>query len=338
MGGCHYARGQMRRGLRSGASAVAFCFWIATIYGGPLQLAQTIPLPGVEGRIDHFAFEAAGDRLFVCALGNNSVEVIDLRKGERVHSITGLDAPQGIVFVPEFNRLFVADDEGGICHIYDSSSFQPVGRVNLHDDADNMRYDSATKEILVGFGNGGVALIDAASGKQVGAIKLAAHPEAFELEKNGRRIFVNVPNARQVAVIDRDKAAVIATWQTDDASGNFPMALDETNRRLFVGCRDPAKLIVLDTGSGAVVASVNIAGDPDDIFYDAKRRRLYVVCGAGSVNIIEQANPNIYKLTAKIPTASGARTGFFAPEQDSLFVAVPHKGSQPAEIRRYQNQ
>ena len=298
-----------------------------------IQLKQTIPLPGVEGRIDHLDLDISGKRLFVCALGNNTVEVVDLNKGERVHTISGLGAPQGVAFVPELNRLLVANDKGGVCDIYDANSFQLIGKVDFADDADNVRYDSASKRIYVGFGGGGIGIINAVDGKQVGSIKLAAHPEAFELERQGHRIFVNVPNARHVAVVDRGKGEVIATWKTDGAFGNFPMALDEDNHRLFVGCRLPSKLVVLDTQSGKTVASVGISGDPDEVFYDTKRRRTYVVCGAGKIDIIDA---NTYKPVTKIDTAEGARTGLFVPERNTLCVAVPHRGSQQAEIRRYE--
>jgi DNA-binding beta-propeller fold protein YncE len=301
----------------------------------PLKLTQTIALGGVEGRIDHFAFDDRGERLFVCALGNNSVEVIDLRKAERIHSITGLGSPQGIAYVPKLDRLSVANDKGGIFQTYDAKSFQSVGELNFKDDADNVRYDEATKRIYIGFGRGGIAVVSAPDGKQIGSIKLSAHPEAFELEKNGNRIFVNVPDARQVAVIARDKGDVIATWKTDLAFGNFPMALDEANHRLFIGCRLPSKLIVLDTDSGGIVAKIDISGDPDDVFYDSKRHRIYAICGAGKINIIEQADASSYKVSANIDTAAGARTGLFVPERDVLFVAIPHHGSQKAEIRAY---
>ncbi len=299
------------------------------------KLKQTIPLPGVEGRIDHLALDAANDRLFVCALGNNTVEVLDLRKGERIHSITGLGAPQGIAYIPELNRIFVANDKGGICKIYDGKSFQVVGELDFKDDADNVRYDDATKKIYVGFGSGGIAVIDAANGKQIGSIKLSAHPEAFALEQHANRIFVNVPNSRHVAVIDREKGEVISKWQTDLAFGNFPMALDESNHRLFVGCRLPPKLVVLNTESGDAVAKIDISGDPDDVFYDAKRHRIYVICGAGKIDVVEQIDPKTYKTSTKIDTAEGARTGLFVPERDTLFVAVPHRESQQAEIRCY---
>jgi DNA-binding beta-propeller fold protein YncE len=317
-------------------AAVGNHFAVAEPSDAALQLKQTIPLPGVEGRIDHLALDSAGERLFVCALGNNSAEVLDLQKGERIHSISGLGAPQGLVYISELNRLFIANDKGGIVKIFDAKSFQPVGELNLKDDADNVRYDGVTKKVYLGFGSGGIAVINAPEGKQVGSSKLAAHPEAFELEKNGRRIFVNVPNARHVAVIDREKGEVTATWKTDGAFGNFPMALDEANHRLFIGCRIPSKLVVLNTESGDVIAKIDISGDSDDIFYDSKRHRIYAICGAGKIDIIEQADANNYKAVTKIETAEGARTGLFVPERNTLFVAVPHRGSQSAEIRCYQ--
>ena len=327
----------MRHSLLHSALLMAFCLYPSAAHAEEkaLQLKQTIPLPGVEGRIDHLALDASGERLFVCALGNNTVEVLDLRKGERIHSITGLGAPQGIVYIPELDRLFVANDKGGICKIYDAKSFQTVGELNLKDDADNVRYDDATKKIYVGFGSGGIAVVNAPDGKQIGSIKLSAHPEAFELEKQGKRIFINVPNSRDVAVIDRDKGEVIATWKTDLAFGNFPMALDETNHRLFLGCRMPSKLIVLNTDSGDVVTKIDISGDPDDVFYDSKRHRVYATCGAGKIDIIEQTGADAYRALAKIDTADGARTGLFVPERDTVFAAVPHRGSQQAEIRAY---
>ncbi len=327
----------MRRSLLQSAFLAASCVCMTAAHAeeAALQLKQTIPLPDVEGRIDHLALDAAGERLFVCALGNNTVEVLDLRKGERIHSITGLGAPQGIAYIPELNRLFVANDKGGIFKIYDGKSYQTVGELDFKDDADNVRYDSATKQIYVGFGNGRIAVVNAPDGKQSGSIKLTAHPEAFALEERGKRIFVNVPNARHIAVIDRDKGEVVATWKTGDASANFPMALDETNHRLFVGCRSPSKLVVLNTASGDLVASIGISSDTDDIFYDSKRHRIYAICGAGKIDIIDQTDPNTYTASIKVDTADGARTGLFVPERDTLFVAVPHRGSQKAEIRAY---
>jgi DNA-binding beta-propeller fold protein YncE len=304
--------------------------------GGNVSTKADDLAAGSWGRIDHFALDASGERLLVCALGNNTVEVLDLHKSERVHSITGLGAPQGIAYIPELDRLFIANDKGGILKIYDGKSFQLLGELNFNDDADNVRYDDATKKVYVGFGSGGIAVVSAPDGKQIGSIKLSAHPEAFELEKNGRRIFVNVPNSRHVAVIDRHKGEVIAKWRTDRAFGNFPMALDEANHRLFVGCRLPSKLVVLNTDSGNVVVKIDISGDPDEVFYDNKHHRIYTICGAGKINILDQIDPNTYAVSTKIDTTDGARTGLFVPERHALFVAIPHRGSQDAEIREYE--
>src|SRR5437773_10816114 len=172
----------MRCSLLHGGLSVAFCLYPTAAHAEEktLQLKQTIPLPGVEGRIDHLDLDAANERLFGCALGNNTVEVLDLRKGQRIHSITGLGAPQGIAYIPEPERLFVANDKRGICNIYDAKSYQIVGEINFKDDADNVRYDDATRKIYVGFGSGGIAVVNGPDGKQVGSIKLSAHPDAFE--------------------------------------------------------------------------------------------------------------------------------------------------------------
>jgi hypothetical protein len=310
-------------------------FWPLLADNPPFKLTRTIPLSGVEGRIDHFAYDPASERLFVCALGNNTAEVIDLAKGEHVRSITGLGSPQGVAYIPEFDRIVIANDNGGICKIYDGKTFQPLAQIDLKDDADNIRYDATAKKIYVGFGSGGIAVINPSNGSEIGSIRLSAHPEAFELEKNGNRIFVNVPNARHVAVADRDQGKVIATWKTDLAFANFPMALDETDHRLFVGCRMPSKLIVLNTQSGEVMSKIDISGDCDDVFYDSKRRRIYAICGAAKIDVIEQVDRNNYKASTRFETASGARTGLLVPQLDALFVAVPHRGSQQAEIREY---
>jgi DNA-binding beta-propeller fold protein YncE len=301
----------------------------------PLRLIQTIPLPNVEGRIDHFAIDLPNERLFVCALGNNSVEVIDLRKDERIHSITGLGNPQGAAYLVDLEKLIIANDKGGVCNIYEGKSFALTATVDLKDDADNVRYDDLRKQVYVGYGNGGISVIDPKSGKQIRSIELSGHPEAFVLEKQGRRVFVNIPSAKQVAVINRDEGKVVAKWNTGAASANFPMAFDETHHRLFIGCRSPAQLVVLDSDSGAVLTNVPIASDPDDVFVDETQHRLLAICGGGSIAVIDQIDPNHYKTTATIATASGTRTGLFVSELKSLFVAVPKRWGQSAEIRRY---
>lgn len=301
-----------------------------------LKLVQTIPLPNVEGRIDHMAVDLKGQRLFVAALGNNTVEVIDLREGKRVRTITGLHEPQGVGFLPDLNKLFVANGKSGACDIFDGASLKLVKSVKFSDDADNVRYDAGARRVYVGYGGGALGVLDAATADHLGDIKLDGHPESFQLEKSGRRIFVNVPTSKKVAVVDREKRAVIATWPIAEAGANFPMALDEEHHRLLVGARKPVKLIVFDTESDRPVGNLDIPGDADDIFYDAARRQIYISGGEGFIGILRQDDADHYTMVGKVPTAAGARTSFFVPELNRLYLAVPHRGKQTAEIRIYE--
>jgi DNA-binding beta-propeller fold protein YncE len=300
-----------------------------------LTQVETIPLNGVEGRIDHFGLDEKGKRLFVSALGNDTVEVVDLAAGKVTQHIGNLRAPQGIGFAPELNRLAVANDKDGSCRLYDGTSLQQTATVELKDDADNVRYDAVSRRFWVGYGDGGLAAIDPESGKQTADVKLDAHPESFQLETKGKRIFVNVPGAGHVAVVDRASGTLIGKFAPTEASANFPMALDEANHRLFIGCRSPAKLLVLDTETGKTVAALDIVGDADDLFYDATNKRIYVSGGEGRVTVISQTNADTYNLAAQVATAPGARTSLFVSETSMLYVAVPHRGAQKAELRAF---
>ena len=301
----------------------------------PLKAAGTIPMSEVEGRIDHLAVDLAGKRLFVAALGNNTVEVIDIDAKHVIKSITGLREPQGIRFLPDRNRVVVANGGDGSTVFYDGTSLSAVQTAKTSGDADNVRYDPKTSRVYVGYGDGALGAFDP-DGKPLGTIKLAAHPESFQLESAGPRIFVNVPSAGHVAVIDRDKQTVSATWRVSAAGANYPMALDEADRRLFLGCRRPAKLLVYDAQAGTLVTSVDIVGDTDDLFYDAAKKRLYVIGGEGFITVLEQQDADHYRQVQKIPTSAGARTGLFVPELGKLFLAVPHRGTQRAEIRVFE--
>jgi DNA-binding beta-propeller fold protein YncE len=276
-----------------------------------------------------------GSRLFIAALGNGSVEVIDLKKGMHIRSISGLQEPQGIVYLSEFKQLVVASAGDGTVKIFDSSSFKLSKSIDFSSDADNLRYDAIGHHIYVGYGDA-LGVIDARNSKRLGDLKLAGHPESFRLETKGHQIFVNVPAANQVAVFDSEKGTLVTSWILSGVRENFPMSLDETNHRLFLGLRNPARMLILNTQSGKTVATLSIARDADDIFYDAIRKRIYVSCGEGYVNIFEQRSNDEYVQINKIPTATGARTSLFVPELNRLYVAVPHYGSQQAEVRVYQ--
>ena len=299
-----------------------------------LEQVQTVPLDGVEGRFDHFGVDFARHRLYVAALGNNSLEVIDLAAGKRVASVAGLKKPTGVRVLPESGNIIVASGDDRKVRVYDPD-LKPLGTLGGLDDADNVRLDPSGERAYVGYGEGAIAVIDSAGPKKLASIKLEAHPEAFQVEEKGSRIFVNVPGARHVVVIDREKRSVVARWRLRDAAENFPMALDEGHARLFIGFRKPAKVLVLDTHTGKTVASVDCCGDTDDLFYDADANRLYVTGGAGCITVIEQSDADHYRTLGNVPTAEGARTAGFVPQTQTLYVAVPHRGNQRAELRAY---
>jgi len=298
----------------------------------PLRLEKTIELPDVQGRIDHMSIDVKGERLFISALGNNTLEVIDLKAGKRTKTIGQLKEPQGVLYVPEMDRLYVANGNDGSVRIFDASSYVPLKTLDYDDDADNLRYDSAHKRIYVGYGSGALGEIDS-DGNKAADIKLDAHPESFQLETDSPRIYVNLPNSRKVAVIDREKHTILAMWKTDMAFDNYPMALDESDRRLFVVTRKPARLLVFDTTTGKIVQKLPAVGDCDDVFYDKTRKRIYASGGDGGISIFRQVNSDHYKELARIPTVKGARTSFFSPELDRLFLAVRRQGSQSAAIK-----
>jgi DNA-binding beta-propeller fold protein YncE len=302
----------------------------------PLALVGTIDLPRVEGRIDHLAADIAAQRLYVAALGNNTVEVVDLESNTHLKSLPGFREPQGIAVVPDGKLVAVANGQGEGVQFIDAGDYHPAKAVRLGDDSDNVRYDPAAKRLFVGYGGGALAAISPADAKVLGEAKLTGHPESFQLERSGSRAFVNVPTADQIAVVDRAAMKVIATWPVVGAKSNFPMALDEPNHRVFVGCRRPARALLYDTTTGKQISSFDIVGDTDDLFYDAARKRLYVSGGEGYIDVFQQDDAGRFSRLAHVATAAGARTSLFVPEQNRLYLAVPHRGGQKAEIRIYE--
>lgn len=302
-----------------------------------LEQVGAIPLDGVEGRLDHMTVDLEGRRIFVAALGNNTVEVLDASTNERLDTVQGPRRPQGVLFVPEFNALYVANAEGGAVDIYDGRTLKGSDTILFPSEADNLRYDPITRTVYAGYGAGALGVIDASTRKRTADIDLGGHPESFQLEATGSRIFVNVPNSR-IFVVDRVQRTVSTQWSTVPlfSLANFPMALNEGHHRLFSVFRSPSRLVVLDTESGRMIAKLPVVQDADDAFYDAKRSRIYVSGGQGAITVIGQTDADHYKVLATLRTAPGARTSLFVPEWGRLYLAVPHRGSQRAEIRVYE--
>lgn len=295
-----------------------------------LHLETKIPLGAVRGRIDHMAVDLARQHLLVAELGNDSVGVVDLAQDKTVHTIGGLAEPQGVGYAPNADAIYVANGRDGSVRIFRGADYAPAGRIELGSDADNVRLDADANRVLIGHGDGAISIIDIAQQKTFGSSPLPAHPESFQIWPAPKRVFVNVPDAHALIVLDGTTAAQIDEWPIAEG-GNFPMALDPAHRRVLIVTRNPPRLIAYDKDDGSVVARSDTCGDADDLFVDAKRSRVYVSCGAGFIDVFEVEGAH-YKRHARIATVAGARTSLFVTELDRLYLAVRARGSAGAAI------
>jgi hypothetical protein len=285
----------------------------------PLVLERTIALHDVRGRIDHMAIDPGRKQLLVAELGNDTVDVIDLVAGVVVHRITGLREPQGVGYAERADVILVANAKDGSVRLFNAADFSPAGSVALGDDADNVRIDPRNGLAVVGYGNGGLAIIDPRAHTKIAEIRLPAHPEAFQIDPQTGRAYVNIPGALQIAAVDLDARRVVATWPMRDASANFPMALDPAQSLLASVFRSPPTLLLLDAVTGAARQRLPMCGDADDVFFDTQRARIYVSCGAGELAVFHRDSS--WQALEPMRTASGARTSLFVPQLDRLYVA-----------------
>ena len=318
-----------------------FTFAVAgALVGGPggtlaqsdnatLRVEAKIPLGDVRGRIDHMAADINRHRLFVAELGNNTVGIVDVGQGKVLQVLADQKEPQGVGYLPSTDTLYVANGGDGSVRLFQGPNYTANGRIDFGNDADNVRVDQSNQRVVVGFGAGALAVLDGARRSKIGEVRLPAHPEGFQLEPSTGLAFVNLPNARGIAVADLSSGKVTAIWPVGGASANFPMALNGDSNQVLAVFRTPAKLGVFDKRDGSIVRMVDTCGDADDVFVDAKRHRLYVSCGAGVIDIFDARS---YERVSRIPTVSGARTSLFVPELDRLFLAVRAGGGNPAAI------
>ena len=337
--------------------------------GEPLVQVGSIPFKGVEGRLDHLAFDIRSQRLFVAALENHSVEVIDLARRRRVHEITGISEPQGLLCLPDQNRLLVCSRGDGTCRSFDTTTFQEGPWIDLGRNADNVRFDSDARLIYVGSGgepgNGLLSAIDLISLLPTGQggrpapphspadflldrprqadleleIQLPAHPESYQLDPANRRLLVNLPDEHSIAVlqIGTDGITNAGAWPVTVGEKNFPMAFDAISARLFIACRKPPCLAVYESHAGSLLSQTACVGDAADLFYDAKLKRVYVIGGEGFVDVFQVSDTAQEPARlAHLPTAPRARTGLFIPELRMLTVAAPPTTNGPAAVLLFQ--
>jgi len=299
-----------------------------------LNLEAKILLGEVKGRIDHMALDPLRNRLFVAELENNSVGIVDLKERKLVHVITGLSEPQGVGYEPSSDTLYVANGGDGSVRLFRGADYAETGRIDLGDDADNVRIDPDTKHVLVGYGAGAIATIDPARRTKIADFRLPAHPEGFQLDHKNNQVLVNLPRARAIAVLDGVSGQRKALWPMKESGANFPMAVDEDAQRVLVAFRAPGRLAVFSTRTGESVASVELCGDADDLFVDGKRSRIYVSCGEGFIDVFD-ARADDYRRLVRVPTVRGARTSYYVPSMDRLFLAVRAASLEPAAVWVY---
>jgi DNA-binding beta-propeller fold protein YncE len=297
-----------------------------------LAVYKSIPLPGVKGRMDHMDVNLKDQVVYIAALGNNTLEVVSLADGKVLHSIAGLDEPQGVCYIPQTKEIFVANGGSGDCYFYNAANYKKIATVHLSSDADDVRYDSVSQKIYVAYGSGGIAIIDAGNHHEAGNIKLPSHPEGFQVDKRNGLLYINLPNTGVIGVADIGKLKLVSEWNKNYRQGNFPMAIDSGGSKLFIGYRHPATLVVMDTKTGKRIAEEKLSNDTDDLFYDAANNRVYASCGGGYLNIFQLQGTGHYQQIANIPTRSGARTSLLIPPLHLFVVCEPAHSMQAALV------
>jgi DNA-binding beta-propeller fold protein YncE len=282
-----------------------------------LTLEAKIPLGDVRGRIDHMAVDLTQQRLFVAEFENDAVAVIDLQAGKVAHVISDVRQPQGLAYLPSTDTLFAANGGDGSLRVFRGDQYRADGNISIGEDADNIRVDAKTNRLFVSYGNGGFAIIDALTHAKVGDVALDAHPQGFQLDEQSRRIYANLPKEQAVVVLDYAAGTVVSKWQIGNGS-NFPLALNNSAHHVLIVLRDPPRLVAF-APDGRQLANTETCGDADDMFFDAKRNRIYVSCGEGLLDVLDAT---AYSRVARIATVKGARTSLFVPELDRLFIAV----------------
>lgn len=297
----------------------------------PLALEARISLGEVSGRIDHLAFDPTRERLYIAELGNNSVGIVDLKARRLIRTVAGFEEPQGIAYEPTTDTIYVANGGDSSVRVFNGSDFAPLGKISLGKDADNVRIDRAAHRVYVGYADGALAVIDPMTRKRVADIALQGHPESFQLDPGGDSIFVNVPDATQIAVISRESRRQVATWPTGNLRANYPMAIDSQVGRVIAVFRQPARLQSFEMRTGRALSGIDICSDSDDVFVDAKRQRVYVICGQGVVDTLDSSG-DTYASVGRFRTSNGSRTGLFVLELDRLFVAIRATHSEGAAV------
>ena len=296
----------------------------------PLRLVHTVTLPGYSGDFDHFAVDRGEGRVLLAAEDHATLEVFDLKTGDHLRTIGGFDAPHSILVRTGKPTIFVTDSGPSMSKLLDANDYAKKGTVKLVVGADSSVYDPAADILYVVTGGKDVQMstanveaVNPDSGAVLGKITFNDnHVEAMALEKHGNRLFVNLTQTNKLAVVDRKTMKEIAEWPIPPAQQNAMVAFDEAAHRLYVVCRKPGMVVVLNSDSGKVVGTQPAPLRADDVMFDASAHRLYVPGGEGYIGVYDTSDPDHLKLTAKIPSAPGAKTGLLLPDRHELLLAA----------------
>jgi DNA-binding beta-propeller fold protein YncE len=300
------------------------------------ELVQTIVLKGKQGKLDHLAMDSKRDRLFLANTVNGTLDIVDLKEGKLLKQVIGQTGIQGVAYAADLDRVFVGLGSGGLCNVFDGANYRPLKTIKFFDDADNVRYDPARHLVFVAHAEKALGVVDAKTYAVKADLKLPGAAEGFQVAPRQPRLFMVIPSPSQVAVIDVENPKIVESYPLKLAGAGYPLALDDANKRIFIGCRQAPMVVVMDSETGKEITSVAVPQEIDDLFYDAKRKRLYASCGEGYLAVIKQSDPDHYEVVAKVPTAKQAKTSLFDGETGRLFLAVPRQPGKPGpEIRIY---
>lgn len=332
---------------------VLWAMWMIALLGAqaqsnaPLKQIQTIPMPNVEGYFDHPAVDIKGQRLFVPGEHQRTIEILDLKSGKDIHSITGLEGnPRKIVYIPESKQIWV-DLGSGVAKSFNADTYEPLKSVQLNPtstaedkrEPDNGILDPATGLFYIGDRGdrskqgtkGSLEIVDTKNGTYAGSITLDDNdPAGLALDPSNSKLYVVLGATSRVAVIDREKRAVIAMWPITDGPLPHALGFDSVHHRLFIGSRvkkghlyKPGKLVVMNSDNGNIVQVLDSEGGVDEVQYEPVSRRVYFTGTTGGVDVFKQTDPDHYERLGLVPSSVIAKTSILVPELKRFYVIVP---------------
>jgi hypothetical protein len=329
---------------RSGASASASAAPAAGAAAGAAKAALVYrgrtELPGYSGDFDHFAVDLPGNRLFLAAEDHGTLEVFDLKSGQHLKTVTGFEAPHSLFPIPQSHRLLVTDGSESV-KLLDDQTLAPAGSIKLHPGADSIGYDAGNGHLYIVTGGKDVKMeqswleeIDPVTARKISEVHFDAnHVEALAVQQSGPRLYINVTDKNDLAVVDKPSHKIVARWPIKEAEQNALVQLDEATHRLFVVTRKPGKMLVLDADSGATVAHFGAPGRVDQEIFDQANHRIYAPGGEGYIGVYAEQDANHFVELAHVPSAVGAKTAVLVSELHRLYVAVsPGEGKTGAAV------